>query len=383
MQDQPRDLRHRHLRARDRAGQDSGSTPRSPTCRASSRSRAPSSRRSSATARSSTCPTSTPRSRTSARPRRRDARLVMFVPTPRWAYQGRLQSLLLAARAARRDERRRRAERLLPALAPLRCQGVDRACSPERLAGARPTYGLGSARIRVPVPRVHAARVRRVPREEADRILSVAARALPPGRCARPARQARALGRVGSARAGRFADRVRVLDRRRGDEPHSECKRGAHERLLREPRARAPVPWTLYHRPLERDLAHSSHEVATEHPAAKCSSSAAACSTRSMPRRRGLSFHVVDIDARAVEAVLARERSADQRRDVVAPEAPIDLGRRFAAIYAKEVVEHVLAWPALARRAAPRARPAAAGSGCRRPTTVSRGCRRSSRPCSS
>ena len=60
----------------------------------------------------------------------------------------------------------------------------------------------------------------------------------------------------------------------------------------------------------------------------------------------GLTFHVVDIDERAVAAVLAKGDPRITGGTVVAPEAPIELGRRFAAIYAKEVVEHVLAWPA-------------------------------------
>jgi len=61
-------------------------------------------------------------------------------------------------------------------------------------------------------------------------------------------------------------------------------------------------PWTLYHAPLERDL------------------------------ERFLA-HVAERDPRIVDG------------HVVAPEQPIDVGKRFAAIYAKEVVEHVLAWP--------------------------------------
>jgi 2-polyprenyl-3-methyl-5-hydroxy-6-metoxy-1,4-benzoquinol methylase len=43
--------------------------------------------------------------------------------------------------------------------------------------------------------------------------------------------------------------------------------------------------------------------------------------------------------------VLARGDRRITGGTVVAAEAPLDLGRRFAAIYAKEVVEHVLAWP--------------------------------------
>ena len=59
----------------------------------------------------------------------------------------------------------------------------------------------------------------------------------------------------------------------------------------------------------------------------------------------GLRFTVVDIDARAIDAVLARRDPRIVGGAVVEPEAPIALGRRFAAIYAKEVVEHVRGWP--------------------------------------
>src|SRR4029079_8537204 len=65
----------------------------------------------------------------------------------------------------------------------------------------------------------------------------------------------------------------------------------------------------------------------------------------------GLSFHVADIDERAVAAVLARRDPRITGGTVVDPEQPIDHGlgsgpgRRFTAIYAKEVVEHVRAWP--------------------------------------
>ena len=100
-------------------------------------------------------------------------------------------------------------------------------------------------------------------------------------------------------------------------------------------------PWTLYHQPLERDLSRFLgecesgevlvvgcgllHEIDTAPP--------------------GLRFHVVDIDPRAVAAVLAKHDPRITGGTVVEPEAPIDLGRKFVAIYAKEVVEHVLAWP--------------------------------------
>ena len=58
-----------------------------------------------------------------------------------------------------------------------------------------------------------------------------------------------------------------------------------------------------------------------------------------------LRFTVADIDVRAVEAVLDRGDPRIEGGFVVEPEPPIESSRQFDAIYAKEVVEHVLAWP--------------------------------------
>ena len=63
---------------------------------------------------------------------------------------------------------------------------------------------------------------------------------------------------------------------------------------------------------------------------------------------QGLRYVVADIDGRAVDAVLARNDPRIIEGIVVAPEAPVDqqlTGHRFDAIYAKEVIEHVLSWP--------------------------------------
>jgi 2-polyprenyl-3-methyl-5-hydroxy-6-metoxy-1,4-benzoquinol methylase len=43
--------------------------------------------------------------------------------------------------------------------------------------------------------------------------------------------------------------------------------------------------------------------------------------------------------------VLARNDPRIIGGHVVAPERPIELGKRFAGIYAKEVIEHIHAWP--------------------------------------
>ena len=104
-------------------------------------------------------------------------------------------------------------------------------------------------------------------------------------------------------------------------------------------------PWTLYHQPLERDLARFLRQVAAEHPTGEVLIVGCGLLHELDAAPAGLGFHVADIDDRAVSAVLARGDRRITGGTVVSPEAPIDLGRRFAAIYAKEVVEHVRAWP--------------------------------------
>ena len=114
-------------------------------------------------------------------------------------------------------------------------------------------------------------------------------------------------------------------------------------------------PWTLYHQPLERDLARFLRQVAAEHPHGEVLIVGCGLLHEIDAAPSGLAFHVADIDERAVAAVLARRDPRITGGTVVDPEQPIDqslgqdlaLGatRRFAAIYAKEVVEHVRAWP--------------------------------------
>jgi len=105
-------------------------------------------------------------------------------------------------------------------------------------------------------------------------------------------------------------------------------------------------PWTLYHQPLERDLGKFLRRVAAEHPTGEVLIVGCGLLHEIDAAPSGLGFHVADIDDRAVTAVLARGDRRITGGSVVAPEAPIDLGRRFAAIYAKEVIEHVEGWPA-------------------------------------
>jgi SAM-dependent methyltransferase len=104
-------------------------------------------------------------------------------------------------------------------------------------------------------------------------------------------------------------------------------------------------PWTLYHHPLERDLGAFLAKVAGEHPRGEVLVVGCGLLHEIDEAPEGLRYHVVDIDGRAVDAVLARRDPRITGGTVVPPEKPIDLGRSFAAIYAKEVVEHVLAWP--------------------------------------
>lgn len=110
-------------------------------------------------------------------------------------------------------------------------------------------------------------------------------------------------------------------------------------------------PWTLYHQPLEKDLARF---LAGVRPPAEVLVVGCGLLHEIDEAPDGLSYFVVDIDERAVEAVRARDDRRISGGCVVPPEIPLDqtlarvLGpdHRFAAIYAKEVVEHVLAWPA-------------------------------------
>jgi 2-polyprenyl-3-methyl-5-hydroxy-6-metoxy-1,4-benzoquinol methylase len=111
-------------------------------------------------------------------------------------------------------------------------------------------------------------------------------------------------------------------------------------------------PWTLYHRPLEADLGRFLRQVAAEHPAGEILVVGCGLLHELDAAPSGLRFHVVDIDPRAVDAVLARQDPRILGGTVVPPEEPISLaalgrpGRGFAGVYAKEVIEHVLSWPA-------------------------------------
>jgi SAM-dependent methyltransferase len=108
-------------------------------------------------------------------------------------------------------------------------------------------------------------------------------------------------------------------------------------------------PWTLYHAPLERDLGEFLARVATEHPRGDVLVVGCGLLHEIDEAPAGLRFTVADIDPRAVDAVLARRDPRIVAGHVVPPETPLDqvLGpsKRFAGIYAKEVIEHIHAWP--------------------------------------
>jgi SAM-dependent methyltransferase len=99
-------------------------------------------------------------------------------------------------------------------------------------------------------------------------------------------------------------------------------------------------PWTLYHRPLERDLARFLADV---HGTVLVVGCGLLHELDVAPP--GVQFVVADVDARAVEAVLERDDPRIVEGIVVEPEKALEFTHRFDAIYAKEVVEHVLAWP--------------------------------------
>lgn len=112
-------------------------------------------------------------------------------------------------------------------------------------------------------------------------------------------------------------------------------------------------PWTLYHRPLEEDLARFLSCVAAEHPRGEVLVVGCGLLHELDAAPLGLRFFAVDVDPRAAAAVQALGDPRLEGVAVVEPELPLDLalaraghaGRRPVAIYAKEVVEHVRAWP--------------------------------------
>ena len=58
-----------------------------------------------------------------------------------------------------------------------------------------------------------------------------------------------------------------------------------------------------------------------------------------------ITYSILVASPHPVEAVMLRKDPRIVDGYVVTPEEPIQIGRRFAAIYAKEVIEHIHAWP--------------------------------------
>lgn len=117
-------------------------------------------------------------------------------------------------------------------------------------------------------------------------------------------------------------------------------------------------PWSLYHAPLERNLSTFLRTVADEHPTGHVLVVGCGLLHEIDTAPKNLTFSVADIDERAVEAVMARHDPRIVAGHVVPAEVPLDQGLaaarnrpgggkrgKYAAIYAKEVVEHVVAWP--------------------------------------
>lgn len=118
-------------------------------------------------------------------------------------------------------------------------------------------------------------------------------------------------------------------------------------------------PWSIYHGPLERDLEDFLRRVAARKPDAAVLVVGCGLLHEIDRAPSTLRYTVTDIDARALDAVMARRDPRVVAHFVAAPESPIDrYGFTFDAVYAKEVVEHVVSWPAwlegLRRTLAPR-----------------------------
>jgi 2-polyprenyl-3-methyl-5-hydroxy-6-metoxy-1,4-benzoquinol methylase len=100
------------------------------------------------------------------------------------------------------------------------------------------------------------------------------------------------------------------------------------------------LPWSLYHRPLEDDLAVHLRAL---RPGARVAVIGCGLLHELALAPAGVRVIVADVDERAVEAVLARGDARIERGVVVAPSDTIDqhLGAQDL-IYAKEVVEHIV-----------------------------------------
>lgn len=106
-------------------------------------------------------------------------------------------------------------------------------------------------------------------------------------------------------------------------------------------------PWSIYHEPLERDLEAFLASVCARK--ADASVLVVGCGLWHEGDRApaSLRYTVADVDQRAIDAVVARRDPRVVGSLHVEPEAPLDrYGQAFDAVYAKEVIEHVIDWRA-------------------------------------
>ncbi len=105
-------------------------------------------------------------------------------------------------------------------------------------------------------------------------------------------------------------------------------------------------PWSIYHAPLERSLENFLRGVSARKPDASVLIVGCGLLHEIDRAPSALHYTVTDIDSRALEAVMARRDPRVVGSFLAEPEAPLDrYGHTFDALYAKEVVEHVLDWP--------------------------------------
>jgi SAM-dependent methyltransferase len=104
------------------------------------------------------------------------------------------------------------------------------------------------------------------------------------------------------------------------------------------------LPWSLYHRPLEADL---ERFLASRRPRATVLVIGCGLMHELDRAPADLRIIVADLDARAVAAVESKGDPRIERGIVVDGERPVDdYITGVDAIYAKEVIEHVVPWQA-------------------------------------
>jgi 2-polyprenyl-3-methyl-5-hydroxy-6-metoxy-1,4-benzoquinol methylase len=103
-------------------------------------------------------------------------------------------------------------------------------------------------------------------------------------------------------------------------------------------------PWSLYHAPLERSLGAFLDLVARERTSATVLAVGCGLLVEIGRLPQSVSIVAIDIDVRAVEAVQRLGDPRVKKAVVVAPSSPVSELGQFDAIYAKEVIEHIVPW---------------------------------------